>query len=301
MPCYKPLQGYRAIHVNSSGKRPVVFTKTKGFSDLPVTVPCGRCIGCRLERSRQWAIRCVHEASLYEDNSFVTLTYSDENLPPGNSLRKKDFQDFMKRLRFNNPGKRIRYFHCGEYGDQSDRPHYHACIFNHEFTDKKIYSVRDGVTLYISATLEKTWGLGFCTVGAVTFESAAYTARYIMKKVTGEKAAKHYQSMDPETGEIFEIEPEYVTMSRKPGIGTLWYHKYKDDVFPEDFIILNGRKMKPPRFYDGLYEADEKAYRQLKSDRKKTAAKDAANQTRERLDVREKVKNAQVNQLKRTL
>src|SRR4051794_29862641 len=101
MPCFRPLKGYRARVTNpDTGKRSIVFNARKGFNDLPVDLPCGQCIGCRLERSRQWAIRCSHEAKLHEENCFITLTYAPEHLPPGGTLVVKDFQDFMKRLRF---------------------------------------------------------------------------------------------------------------------------------------------------------------------------------------------------------
>lgn len=278
-----------------------------------VTVACGRCVGCRLEKSRQWAIRCVHEASLHEENCFITLTYNDSHLPPSGGLNKKHFQDFMKRYRKKFPSRRIRYFHCGEYGEENGRPHYHAIIFNHDFFDKRMYSVRDGVTLWTSDTLTELWGKGFCTIGAVTFESAAYVARYVMKKVTGDRAVARYGVIDPDTGELkldkdgepVMIQPEYVTMSRgrdgTKGIGYEWYRKFKDDVYPEDEIIIRGRKMKPPRYYDGLYEEDEKAYRKLKSERMRKSKKDAANQTAERLAVRETVKKAQLKSLKRSV
>ena len=151
-------------------------------------VPCGQCIGCRLERSRQWAIRCVHEASLHTDNCFITLTYSPDCLPSDGSLNHDDFQKFFKRLRKHIAPKKIRYYMCGEYGEDLQqpsklgRPHFHACLFGLDFDDKQLYIVRDDVKLYTSATLEKIWGKGFVTIGDVTFESAAYVARYIAKK-----------------------------------------------------------------------------------------------------------------------
>lgn len=307
MPCYKPLQGYRARHVNESGKRSIVFNAKEGFQDRPVEVPCGRCIGCRLERSRQWAIRCVHEASLWPDNAFVTLTYDDSHVPPGGTLVKKDYQDFMKRLRHHFPQK-IRYFQCGEYGETTHRPHYHACLFNMDFPDKEFYTERQGVRLYFSPMLQDVWGKGFCTIGDVTFESAAYVARYIMKKVTGDDAEEHYKSLDPETGEIFDIIPEYVTMSRGGrgdglgGIGKGWFEKWSGDVYPDDTIVMRGKEMKPPRFYDGLFEQkDPEALMAIKHERLVYAKKHAEHNTRERLAVREKVKQAQVGQLKRTI
>ena len=295
MPCFSPIKGYRAKHVNASGKRSIVFSKNDGFSDLPVEINCGQCVGCRLEKSRQWAIRCLHEASLYDENCFITLTYNDEKLPSDNSLNKGHFQLFMKRLREKFKGRKIRYYHCGEYGDKTDRPHYHAIIFNLDFQDKELYSSREGVQLYTSETLEKVWQNGFATIGDVTFESAAYVARYVMKKVTGERAEEHYKSLNPYTGEIIEIEPEYTTMSRRPGIGQPWLEKYETDVYPEDFVVVNGKKMKPPKYYDNLMERKSvKEFETIKNKRKKRASKHKEDQTPERLAVREKVAKARI-------
>lgn len=269
---------------------------------MPVTVPCGRCIGCRLERSRQWAIRCVHEASLWEHNSFITLTYDDDHMPIGGTLVKEHFQKFMKRLRFLHTGKTIRYFHCGEYGETTHRPHYHACLFNHHFADRILYSSTRGNNLYISKELSTLWTYGFSTVGEVTFESAAYVARYIMKKVTGERAADHYQTLDPITGEIHQILPEYTTMSRNKGLGQQWYQKYKNDAYPDDFLIVRGKKMRPPKYYDSIYEQEEpKAHQALKKQRKKIASVHKSDNTSQRLATKEKVASSKLSQLKRSI
>lgn len=247
-------------------------------------------------------MRCVHEASLYESNCFLTLTYSPENLPRDGSLNKKHFTDFMKRLRFKYSGHRIRYFHCGEYGDTTGRPHYHACLFNFDFPDRKAFKRANSVRLDTSDTLERLWGHGFCTVGDVSFESAAYVARYIMKKVTGNAAEDHYTRINEETGEITVLQPEYTTMSRRPGIGKEWFDAYQADVFPDDFVIMRGKKMKPPRFYDSIYEIlDPEHYKQLKEERIRQAKKHQSDQTPDRLAVRETVKTAQISQLKRGL
>ena len=239
---------------------------------------------------------------MYEDNCFITLTYNDKHLPYGGTLVKKHYQDFMKRLRQHYEGKKIRYFHCGEYGEESSRPHYHACLFNLDFKDKELYSEKDGIRLYTSETLEKIWKKGFCTLGDVTFESAAYVARYIMKKVTGDKAEDHYKSLDPETGELFKIEPEYTTMSRNPGLGKKWFEEFKDDVYPGDFVVVNGTRCRPPRYYDNLLDrVDAEALEERKRERKKRGNENAADNTRERLEAKEKVKKAQIGQLKRSI
>lgn len=246
MPCYSPLQAWRGS-VGPSGKRSVVFVKAraKGFAS-ELSLPCGQCIGCRLERSRQWAMRCVHESELYERNCFLTLTYDDTHLPKNGSVDVRDFQLFMKRLRKAYSSDRIRFFHCGEYGERLGRPHYHACLFNFDFDDKVLWSIRNGNSLYRSDSLDRIWGQGHAVIGDVTFDSAAYVARYIMKKITGNDSEAHYDGR----------RPEYITMSRRPGIGRGWYDKYKGDIYPVDFAVVRGVKVRPPKFYDGLYELE---------------------------------------------
>lgn len=269
---------------------------------MPVEISCGQCIGCRLERSRQWAMRCVHEASLYEDNCFLTLTYKPECLPADKSLNVKHYQDFMKRLRKKYAPKKIRFFHCGEYGSKNQRPHYHAIIFNHDFTDKILFKDQDGISLYTSPSLDQLWPFGFSTIGAVTFESAAYVARYITKKVTGELAEAHYQVVDSSTGEIHQLKPEYTTMSRRPGIGREWFNQFKSDIYPKDFTTLRGVKLKPPKFYDNILEQEhEEEYLKIKKQRKRNALKRKDDNTYERLNTKEKVKQTQFKMLKRSL
>ena len=249
MTCFSPLKGYKSSEINpATGKRSLVFTPREGYYDLPIKVPCGQCIGCRLERSRQWAIRCVHEASLHDRNCFLTLTYDDYHVPLDGSLNKAHFQNFMKRLR-KKYGVGIRYFHCGEYGEKFQRPHYHAIIFNHDFSDKYLWSSKLGNDLYRSESLEGLWPYGHSSIGDVTFESAAYVARYITKKITGKEAEQHYEYCNKLTGEITQRQPEYVTMSRRPGIAKGWFDKYTTDVYPSDNIVIRGKKMKPPKYY----------------------------------------------------
>ena len=303
MPCFSPLTAYRARETNPTGKRSLVFNPRDGYRDLQVQIACGQCVGCRLETSRQWAMRCMHEAQLYECNSYVTLTYRDEALPETGSLVKKDFQDFMKRLRHHRPPRSVRYYMCGEYGDENGRPHYHACLFNVEFPDMvKVGTNRHGQPLYASGELAEIWPHGFNTIGSVTFESAAYVARYVMKKITGEKAADHYWSVDPETGEAHQVIPEYTEMSRRPGIGAHWYQRFKTDAYPSDFLIVNGKRVKPPQYYDDLYGLENpEALKSLKAKRLHDANQHRDNQTPERLRVRETVKRAAIKSLKRNL
>lgn len=270
--------------------------------DMPVTVPCGRCIGCRLAKSRQWAVRCVHEASLYNNNCFITLTYSEKYLPKDGSLDKRAFVLFMKRLR-KKFGSKIRFFMCGEYGEQLQRPHYHACLFNFDFEDKYHYKTTGTTKLYRSLSLEKIWKFGYSTIGEVTFESAAYVARYVMKKITGQKALLHYNQVDKETGEVMqEKTPEYNGMSRMPGIGKGWFDKFQTDVYPDDKVIIrHGFICQPPRYYDNLY--DIKNHDQLnviKRRRTNPKNKNKEDNTLARLQVREKVQQLKAKKLIRS-
>lgn len=247
-------------------------------------------------------MRCVHENQLHADSAFITLTYAPEKIPHGGTLIKKDWQDFAKRLR-KKAVRRISYFHCGEYGEQSRRPHYHALLFGFDFADKKPFKKsKDGSDIYTSELLLELWGKGFCTTGAVTFESAAYVARYVMKKITGEAAEKHYQSIDPETGEVHRLLPEYTTMSLKPAIAKGWYSDFRSDVYPSDFMVLRGQKMKPPKYYDRLLEIeDPEAHAAIKARRTEEALLRQGDSTSSRLRVREQVKLAQISHLKRGL
>lgn len=281
----------------------MTFKEDDAIQSLPVVVPCGRCKGCRYQRSREWAIRCVHEAQQHDDNAFITLTYNDANLPYGGTLIKKDFQDFMKRLRRPLAPRSLQYFHCGEYGERTRRPHYHALLFGHDFHDKAFYKKSvDGSTIFTSPELSRLWDKGFSTTGAVTFESAAYCARYVMKKMTGLYAQTHYSVIEPSTGELVQLVPEYITMSLKPAIGRGWIDEYQDETYPDDFVVVNGKKMKPPKYYDRRYELDAaEACADVKEARAAYAEAHKENSTPERLAVREKVFISRISQLKRNL
>ena len=321
VPCYYPVTGYRSREVNpETGRRALVFNKNDGFEDLPVTIKCGRCIGCRLDRSSEWAVRCHHESSLYENNCFLTLTYSDENLPSPPSVSIRSIQLFMKRLRKKtgrykttdsqgnvlDPG--IRFFACGEYGDRTNRPHYHILLFNYDFPDKEKHKWVNSASpywLYTSDLLESVWPYGHCTIGSVSFNSAAYTARYVMKKVTGPMAEEHYQWVDPITGEIHQLHPEFLTMSRRPGIGADWIKKYHTDVWPEDHVVIDNKQFRPPRYYKNIQFGDgtdhEVFLRQLRKKQRKYAEKHAADTTPDRLRVRATVREERIKQLERKL
>jgi len=300
MACYGPIKGWLSKNLTESGKRKVVFNISQAYTDHPVKIPCGQCIGCRLDKSKQWAIRCVHEASLHENNSFITLTYDDEHLPKNRSLEVRVFQLFMKRLR-KRFGSEIRFYACGEYGDVNGRPHYHACLFNHDFQDKKLWKPgKDrSQNLYRSASLEKLWPNGYSSIGQVTFQSAAYVARYIMKKLNGPKGGGRYTFKDP-AGVSHPLLPEFTVMSRRPGIGKRWLDQYATDVYPGDFVIMSGKRNRSPRYYDTEFEKEfPDEYKKLKLERKKRAIKHAENNTSERLNVRETIQKKKLDQLER--
>ena len=246
MPCFHPITMYRSKSGRNpdTGAWPLVFNRQEGYKDLPVKIPCGQCIGCRLNYSKFWAVRCMHEYFTSDNGYFFTLTFDDEHLAPDLSLHKDDFVNFMKRLR-KKFGNGIRFFHCGEYGEQSARPHHHAIIYNVPLSDLRIISYSHGQPYYISDTISRLWPFGYHIIGNVTFDSCAYVARYVVKKVTGVRAAEHYR------GRI----PEYVTMSRRPGIGREFYEKYHKDMYAIDKVVLSPDKMvNIPRYYDKIHE-----------------------------------------------
>lgn len=206
----------------------------------------------------------------HENNSFITLTFDDEKLkdPLQNvTLIKKDFQLFMKRLRKNTKNK-IRYFHCGEYGEKFSRPHHHAILFGYDFEDKvEDEPSKKGLKQWVSNTLDKAWqNQGRAVIGEANFETSAYVARYCLKKLNGVGAEDYYNGR----------QPEYTTMSRRPGIGATYFDKYKEETYRDDYIILRDKKVRPPKFYDRLLEATPggaEKLEQIKINRFKSASK----------------------------
>lgn len=355
MPCNKPVKAWR----DSDGVR---FVGRKEMSNL--ALPCGQCWGCRLERSRQWAVRCMHEAKMHEHNCFLTLTYDDERLPGrywtglyrqdgtkayAGTLHYRDVQLFFKRLRrkverqsqktsppapfggaraggevksnlaphlaqqaFNGAtiapaslsrSPQLRFYLAGEYGEQYLRPHWHACVFGIDFSDK-VYlgTTASGSKLYESATLQALWPYGFSSLGEVTFESAAYVARYVMKKVNGKQQKEHYEKIDMDTGEIIRIRPEFNNMSRAEGIGLSFFKKYYSDMYPEGRVIVRGHPSKTPRYYDKKFkERDPVAWEALEYDRHIYAMQHLDDHRPQRLAAREKITVAKVNMLTRKL
>lgn len=329
MPCYFPLQARYSLRAD--GKRDIQFDNVLArmfYSGLKIdredhiSLPCGRCLGCRLERSRQWADRCVHEAKMSKrGNMFLTLTYSPEHCPKDMSLDKKVMPKFIKALRnFAIPdGLRsrkkvdlrklwvkenpIKFFYCGEYGGQLGRPHYHLLVFNFEFADKRYWKTVNGCKYYISDSLSSLWPYGFSTIGSVTFDSAAYVARYALKKVTGERAEEHYKRVVVDDGQLVDLVPEFAVPSRRPGIGFSWFEKYANtDVIPNDNIISRGHPTRVPRYYDMLWDRkDPDSFALAKAKRVERAVSQSEENSFRRLQTRLKCKEAQISRLIRTM
>lgn len=286
-------------------------------------MPCGGCLGCREDKSKTWAVRLVHEASLYEKNCFITLTYNEDHYPEKGSLVKEHMELFFKRLRKKYVPKcpfpkskdpeiqaqrkdwlqkhGIRYYYCGEYGDQFGRPHYHACLFNFDFPMKSkehpdgkvLWKETSGGNLYRCRALEVLWPFGFVSVGAVTFDSAAYVARYIIKKINGEMAPGHYMGR----------QPEFAEQSRRPGIAKAWYEKYKNSDIPlayrNGFITMNGKTYRIPKYYDNNFEITDPLLFQSVKETRKIKALENPDNTPERLASRKIVHQARHKQRKR--
>lgn len=290
MTCFHPLSAFQL----DDGK--IVFSE-RGAVRRQLTLACGRCRGCRLSRARSWAIRCMHEASLQDANAFVTLTYDKENYQP--SLCYRDFQLFMKRLRKRYCDTRVRFFTVGEYGESSSRPHFHSLMFNVRFNGLQ----KVAKNLYSSRDLSELWPHGFAAVGGVSFQSAAYCARYALKKVNGAMADEYYKRVNVVDGSIVDVVPEFAHMSLKPGIGFRWFEKYWRDVYlVRDGVVVNGKTVPAPKYYDKLLEVSCPDLREDKDFDRYVKSKEFEDDcTPERLLAREIVAKARSDLYKRNL
>lgn len=253
----------------------------------------------------------MHESRFHEFASFITLTYSDEHLPPDYGLSRREWQLFMKKLRNHwaehYPDVKLRFYAVGEYGETNLRPHYHAIVYGAAFPDQRLFSRGSDPTkdIYTSDTLTEIWGKGFTTHSHVSYANAAYCAGYVRKKITGkQEAAEHYRRINPDTGELFHVEPEFALMSRMPGIGRQHIEKYLDDVYPDDFIVVDGHKSRVPRYYDKvLADLDPSGMETVRAKRKEAAQMPAfkLNSTKSRLAVRHEVARSKAALTKRKL
>lgn len=278
MPCFSPLAAFYG-EKGASGKRAITFDRKASYSGVRLRLPCGQCVGCRVEKSRQWAMRCMHEFRTGgSTGAFVTLTYDDDHLPVDGSLSVDELQRFMKRLR-KQLGDGVRFYGCGEYGEQNGRPHYHVLLLNRDFSDKRPFKRSPGgETLYNSHLLDKCWPAGFALTGDVTFDSCSYVAGYVVKKITGDLAEAHYAGRVPEFG----------VMSRRPGLGSEYFKRYGAEIAAHDSVVINGLEVRPPRFYDTRLDVlDAERLAALKLKRRRVALRLRAESTPDRRRIRE--------------
>lgn len=295
--CTSPLDGWYARERNATGKRSIVFKQELGFADRPITVPCGRCMECRLRKKRAWALRCEHEASLHTENCWFALTYDNKSLPENGSLRRKDLSDFLKRLRSQEAydaddkkrtERRFKFFACGEYGGRFDRPHYHVLLFGYDFTDKKRTVIRNGYQQYESETLTERWGKGICEIGTISSDGFGYLAKYVTKK------RKEVEQAFKDAG----LEPEFLLMSRGgrhgKGIGYDWWRAYGEELLQHDSCIMNKTEVSVPQYYDKLNEISEsEVFAKVKAKRRSAIKDDEGRGSR--LLARQKVVEGGVN------
>lgn len=310
MPCLYPITAYKSRErAPGTGRYGITFNANQALIEgSTFTVPCQKCQGCRVDRSRDWAVRCTHEAKMHQDNCFLTLTYNDDQLPVDYSVDPLVLKNFIKRLREHADPIKIRFFAAGEYGDKNFRPHYHLLIFNYDFSDKIIHSKKNNITLYTSKQLTSLWPYGFSTTGSANYQTAAYCARYTLKKIGGDEAADYYTRQHPLTGIFHTVLPEFSRQSRMPGLGASFFHKYKSDIFPSDFLIVDRKKHPVPKYYFKLLAEEEQrlikrkrgASSPTKGDKPSTIER-RWNNTPARLRVREEVFAAKINKLKRDL
>lgn len=255
MACYHPMKGFR-----TEGGSVLLGYERGSTVGSPLLIPCGRCIGCRLERAQVWATRCRHEASTWSRNEFVTLTYDDEHLPRFSALVPEHLTLFLKRFRKafqgveQSPDGRfpIRYFAAGEYGTNSKRPHFHLLLFNAHLDRGEPVSR----STFDCPSLHDLWPYGSNAVGDVTPQSAAYVAQYSLKKVHGTVAAsEHYRRVDFSTGEFQVVPGEFVRMSRRPGLGRFWFDRFRGDL-ERGFMVVDGSPRRLPRYYVTELERD---------------------------------------------
>jgi hypothetical protein len=231
MPCTSPF----TVSFKADGKTLNWSQKNHIKEHAAFQIPCGQCISCRLDYAREWATRCVLESSQYENNCFLTLTYDDDHLGD-NRLRYRDFQLFMKKLRKlqNEP---IGFMVTGEYGERTKRAHWHAIIFNWRPRDaQKKYITDLNCQVYESETLNKTWGNGIAEFGDVTFQSAAYVARYSIKKLTHKDESDFYKPIHKK--------------SSLHAIGKKYIEQHYKHVFNRGSVVLPGGITAPiPRYF----------------------------------------------------
>lgn len=253
-----------------------------------------------MEKARQWMIRMMHESKCWPENSFLTLTYDDQALPQNYGLDLRHLQLFFKRLR-KSLDQPIRYFACGEYGDESGRPHYHAVVFNYDPPDKKPHGRNErGELIYSTEQLTKVWQHGFATSGDVTPGSCAYVARYVTKKLktSDDFGQDRYYRLSPIDGRMHSVRPEFAVMSRRPGLGDNFTKQFKSDYYPSGFVVVDGVKHAAPAYYTKKLSEEEQQHLKRQA-RTRAMAKARSEKTMERRLARAAVRDARIKNLKR--
>lgn len=327
MGCKAPILGAKSaegfVRILPRSARPTPLT-IKKQSDRWIEIPCGHCMQCRVAQARDWSIRCTHEAQMHrhEDGSpngcFITLTFDNDGLALRElrhgthplSLSLRDWQLFAKKLRQHmvrmqrkrerelglnkKPPARFRFFQVGEYGDDQLRPHYHALIFGYDFSEDRI-QCRDetGKTYFKSPSLDKIWSYGLTDIRPITTETVNYVCKYVTKKMTGPRKDSWLDRIDAQTGELVRVYPEFATMSRNPGLGARWYDKFKNDVYPDNFVVLKGKQKPVPKYYNRrLKQQDPELHQVVNAKAQEEAKKRIGETTPERRQVKEKIARA---------
>jgi hypothetical protein len=302
MPCYCPIDAWPPANP-AADRRPVFSPGLSYKGARPFMLPCGRCNGCLDDKARDWGLRCAHEVQHWTSrgrgSSFIRLSYASEHLPAGGTLVAGDLVRFVRRVKAwlrdqpeNQAGElwRISYLGCGEYGDRGHRPHYHVALFGCDFSQDRYAWAKSGsgAVLYRSPTLERLWPFGHSTLGEVNAKSGAYMARYTFKGAKRDPA--QYRRVDPATGEVYEVAPQFLRMSLKPAIGFRWYEQFKADCF-SDFLVIDGKKVPVPRYYRRRLAAeDPELWRQMTARRVARMQQHREDQTDSRLLVRMEAK-----------
>lgn len=298
MACFKPLEAWQSGELHPiSGRRLSTFRSQEARKDLPrVSIPCGQCLGCRKDRAVEWQTRIRFESQQHEVSVFLSYTYDDQHLPEHGSLSLRDWQLFRKRLR--NTFGPFKFFNVGEYGERTNRPHGHVIGFGLSIPDIRWREDKDGLRHGSSKLLDECWGKGHVDIAPVSDDVIAYITGYVVAKATGELAAHKYRKVDPSTGEVIQLLPEYASMSKRPPIGAAAMELFQSDFYPSDFVARRGGGKAPvPRYFDKvLKRADPEAMEAVKVARidRASSPEVQSNSTPERLKVREVVARAKL-------
>lgn len=327
MGCKAPIQATR----DGAGRvrvLPRFFSPTESLKvaelegAIRLELPCGRCMQCRIAQAQDWATRCTHEASMHRhpdgttNGCMITLTFENAGLElrelrygtHPSTLCVADWQLFAKRMRQHflrkqraeekqkgmerQPLKPIKFFHVGEYGEKYKRPHYHALLFGQDFQEDATWGKdKNGNDYFLSPTLAKLWPYGNTEGRPLVQETISYVCRYVTKKLNGPMRNAALERLDPDTGEIIQVAPEYATMSRGgrtgEGIGATWFDRYRDDVFPDNFVVMKGKKTRVPRYYTKRLKQQDPEMAEAVAD---LSSKSAARRVKESLPERRLVK-----------